>query len=390
MSPGDLHVAQQVDSLLTQRNLAWLFGAGTSVNSNIPLMNALTEQVIARTRTEAEAEFDVLNTIKSDLPDTAHIEHMLSQIADLRAIAERSKNRVVVFGPAAVSAAQLDTLHQRLLQIIADTVRWGYTPATSQNPERIGTRDNPLVTVDHHRVFMKSLFSGTQKGLEDRRSAVRFFTTNYDTLLEDSLSLEGIPHWDGFDGGAVAFRSFKFGDPDPPESVRAWVVKLHGSIDWKFSEDGRILRVRDTDSYPTGQQPAIIYPKAEKYVATQRDPFAAQFELLRRTLTTREENVLGICGYSFGDEHINQEIEQAMEQGASKTTILAFAQSTCPTLEKWQSSSWSKRLYLILPSGIYVGGEGPHSPPRAGHNHEWWTFAGVSRLLESGAEHCAQ
>lgn len=390
MSPSDSHVAQQVDSLLTQRNLAWLFGAGTSVNSSIPLMNVLTERVIARTQSEASTEFEVLTRIKADLPETAHIEHILSQIADLRAIAERSKNRAVAFGPAAVSTDQLDTLHQRLLQIIAETVRWGYKPADSQNAERIGTRDNSLVTIDHHRDFMQSLFSGSQKGLEDRRSAVRFFTTNYDTLLEDSLSFEGIPHWDGFDGGAVAFRSFKFGDPDPPQSVRAWVVKLHGSIDWTFSGDGRILRVRDTDAYTAGQQRAIIYPQAAKYVATQRDPFATQFDLLRRTLTTTEENVLGICGYSFGDEHINQEIEQAMEQGASKTTILAFAESACQTLQNWQRRSWRKRLYLMLPSGIYVGGDGPHSPPRTDHHHEWWTFSGVSRLLKTGAEHCVQ
>jgi hypothetical protein len=96
------------------------------------------------------------------------------------------------------------------------------------------------------------------------------------------------------------------------------VIKLHGSIDWHLGEDDRVWRVRDGDLYPKKISRVLIYPQSTKYLATQRDPFAAQFDLFRRALGAREENVLATCGYSFGDEHINQEIELALQRLRTK------------------------------------------------------------------------
>jgi hypothetical protein len=144
--------------------------------------------------------------------------------------------------------------------------------------------------------------------------------------------------------------------------------------------------VRDGDPYPSKTARVLIYPQATKYVATQRDPFASQFELLRRTLASKSENVFAICGYSFGDEHINQEIELAMEQPGNKTTILAFCSELNPTVTRWKSFRWSQQLYVLTPDGIYVGSDGPHFAPAEGKKRDWWTFQGVSRLVENGPE----
>lgn len=92
--------------------------------------------------------------------------------------------------------------------------------------------------------------------------------------------------------------------------------------------------MRDGDLYPEKSSRVLIYPQSTKYLATQRDPFAAQFDLFRRTLGSNKENVLAICGYSFGDEHINQEIELALRCPENKTTILAFSQKLNSTLEQ--------------------------------------------------------
>ena len=89
-------------------------------------------------------------------------------------------------------------------------------------------------------------------------------------------------------------------------------------------------------------------------------------------------------------KHLHQEIELAMEQANSQTTILAFTEKLPVTVEKWQKSRWSKRLYIMTPNGIFVGSDGPHAPPAAGGTHTWWTFKGVSRLLADGAEACAR
>ena len=241
----------------------------------------------------------------------------------------------------------------------------------------------PIVTVDDHKEFVSALFNRTQAGIGERRRAVRFFTTNYDTLIEDALALEGLSYWDGFSGGAVAFRSHHYGDDEPQRRYRANVVKLHGSIDWHLGDDDRVWRVRDGDCYPNKTARVLIYPQSTKYVATQRDPFAAQFDLFRRCLASDQDNVLATCGYGFGDAHINQEIELALRHPENKTTLLVFLSKTNPVLNEWRNATWGKRVYVITEDGIFVG---PDAPPKGDYKHNWWTFSGVTQILNNGAQ----
>src|SRR3546814_7767859 len=101
----------------------------------------------------------------------------------------------------------------------------------------------------------------------DLRRPIHFFTTNYDTLLEDALALGCYRYWDGFTGGAVAFREQQFGRAAPSDGLRAKVMKLHGSIDWILGDEGDVWRVRDTDIYPRRNGSVLIYPHSTKYVA---------------------------------------------------------------------------------------------------------------------------
>ena len=390
MDPSTRDILAQLDNHLGASNLSWLFGAGISLDAGIPLMWPLTERVFAKAKTPKwPSDIKVLKFVKEQLTDEAHIEHILSHLGDHRTLADRSKVKNVEFGTVTLSVNDLDGLHQRILAWIAETIRWGYKPAIAGGEaEVIGTQDLPIVVIDHHASFVSALFNRNQAGVAERRRAVRLFTTNYDTLLEDALALEGFTYWDGFSGGAVAYRSHRYGDEEPNHGHRAHVIKLHGSIDWHLSEDDRVWRVRDGDLYPKKVSRVLIYPQSTKYLATQRDPFAAQFDLFRRSLGAREENVLATCGYSYGDEHINQEIELTLQRPENKTTILAFSSKLNPTLEKWRNSPWGKRVYVIAENGLYVGADGPHAPPAAGVKRDWWTFAGVTKLLNSGAEAC--
>ena len=121
MTSSGSDILQQLDSLLGQRNQAWLLGAGVSVESNIPLMNALTKRVFSRAESENPLDHEVLKYIMSQLADDAHIEHVLSQIADHRAIAERSKTKEVIFDATKFTLDDLDKFHQRLLTWLAET-----------------------------------------------------------------------------------------------------------------------------------------------------------------------------------------------------------------------------------------------------------------------------
>lgn len=350
-------------------------------------MGPLTDRVFKCAAESGLENYSIaLEHIRSQLSDGSHIEHILSHIGDLRAIAERSKIQTLSFGNVTFSLKESDQFHQQILLWVAETVRLGYRAPHGMEIEKIGTRDNRIVSVKDHSRFVSALFSDRQKGLSERRSAVQLFTTNYDTLLEDALALSCLPYWDGFTGGAVAFRSYRYGGQEPDSKYRAHVVKLHGSIDWHLCNEGKIWRIRDGDLYPTKTSRVLIYPQSTKYLATQRDPFAAQFDRLRRSLASYEENVLATCGYSFGDEHINQEIEMSMERQGNKTTILAFSQKLNETLERWRKSSWKKRLYIISEAGLYIGDQGPLAAPINGKTLDWWTFQGVTQMLANGPE----
>lgn len=263
-------------------------------------MLPLTERIYSLLATHAS--FALLKAIKDDLPADGHIEHVLSQLADYIAIAERSKSGKLVVGGTTVDKDVLKKAHETVLEQISEVIRWGYVKGP---PEQVGTMKNPIVQVDHHLEFIKALFVVRQAGVHERRRAVKLFTTNYDTLIEDALALTGIPYYDGFSGGAVAFWNHPFGTEEPDMHHRACLVKLHGSIDWRINAEGLVHRVRLGDGYPKDATQVLIYPQASKYVATQRDPFASQFDRLRKAMHGSSDNILGICGYSFGDEHVN-------------------------------------------------------------------------------------
>lgn len=387
MDTNDSDGLKQIDELLASNNQSWLLGAGISLDAGIPLMYDLTNRIFAMAEEDTDDKAKgVLETLKGELPNSCHIEHLLSQLGDYSTIAERSKDKNVTLGSESFELKELADIHSKILKWISETVRWGYVPANTTTLEKIGSNDTPIVDVGAHQEFVSALFNRNQAGISERRRAVKLFTTNYDTLLEDALSLEGLSCWDGFSGGAVAFKNYRYGDEEPDKGYRAHLIKLHGSIDWHLGEDDRVWRVRDGDIYPKKTSRVLIYPQSTKYLATQRDPFAAQFDLFRRALVSNSENVLATCGYSFGDEHINQEIELAMQHPDNKTTILAFSPNLNETLERWRNLHWSNRLYIISNDGLYVGNATPKFSPKDGGSLDWWKFDGVAKVLNSGAE----
>ncbi len=376
---------KQIDNLLSLDKQSWLLGAGISFVAKIPLMAGLTERVMKLAEEDGENEkaYCLLKILFSELPESSHIEHVLNHLGDYAAIAERTDSKTVKIGEHKTSYDDLCFTHSKVIQWIATTVRWGYVAETGE----IGSSKNPIVQVSEHQNFIRALFNRTHAGISERRCPVNIFTTNYDTLLEDALALERIPYWDGFTGGAVGFRSHFYGNENQLSNAKADLIKLHGSIDWHMCDEGRIWRVRDFDIYPKRESSVMIYPQATKYIATQRDPFAMQFELLRCALRSPKENVLAICGYSFGDEHINQEIDMALTQPENKTTVIAFSKAKNDVLDKWLGGIWAQRLYVVTEDGIYVRGENKLSFTLEDEvNIDWWTFNGVTKVLNDGME----
>ena len=391
-------IAEQFEKHIGSPKQTWLLGAGVSFGSNIPLMNPLTTRVLAaakcnKLKDDAVGKM-IIDFVTEDISELSNIEDFLTHLGDLISIAERSRTGSVRLNGESVVRDKLVFVHRVLLELIADTVRWGYKEGVQDEagkeicPELIGTKGKSIVTISEHLDFVKAIFGSVRAGLEVVRSPVEFFTTNYDTLLEDALALNEIQYIDGFSGGGVGFWSSA--NYARTASTQAVVTKLHGSIDWQrdATDEAHLFRIRDGDTYPAEGGVVMIYPQATKYLNAQRDPFAELFQRFRQRLENSVDQVLLVCGYSFGDEHINAEIELALRAPKSQLTLVAFAdqpEGMMPSaLEAWRKhDEWGSQVFVAGSRGLYQGRAGPHFPD-TGSGRDWWTFGGVTRLLSGG------
>ena len=173
-------------------------------------------------------------------------------------------------------------------------------------------------------------------------------------------------------------------------TTRAVVTKLHGSIDWYRppNDASKLYRIRRDDNYPGSGGGVMIYPQATKYIHAQSDPFALLFQRLRHRLASGTDQVLLTCGYSFGDEHINAEIENALSIPRSQLTLVAFSEEVegrlPDAIERWRMNPiWGGQVFVAGARGMYQGPSeavfgGPEGP------RDWWTFSGVTKLLVEG------
>lgn len=380
-------VIEQVHKHLDCDNQNWLFGAGISFNSKIPLMIPLTKKIEKDIAAKHPEEHKTFSALLKGLPEDAHIEFVLSHIGDLLALLTRSQRSEMVIDQYCYTVENLNELYKLIIVLISQIIRYGYKSATTEgSSDEIGTINDPIVIISHHQRFVKELFK-RHSDLQNRKT-LNFFTTNYDTLLEDALALEKKEIVDGFTGGAIGFwNSEEFSNS---QSNKYHVYKLHGSIDWYKDINHGLIRSRYGTNYHSDHSNVLIYPQATKYVETQKDPFATLFNAFRNKLQLNSNNILAVCGYSFGDEHINTEIEGVLSQGNNNTTLIIFIKELWdgdnetrflhPTLQYWmENPSFNKRIFILTDQGVYNGSS--FLSEDKGSTYDWWSFDGLTNFL---------
>jgi hypothetical protein len=163
------------------------------------------------------------------------------------------------------------------------------------------------------------------------RLPVELFTVNYDLLLETALESMRAPYFDGFVGALEArfhtelVEGLPGSDAEliPAFFVRLW--KLHGSVNWVWKDDRQIVRLGQP--VPKGLA-AAIYPSDAKYEESRRVPFVVLQDRLRRALY-QPETLMLIAGYSFGDDHLNEQIFDAATR-RERSEFIAFCFSEIP------------------------------------------------------------
>lgn len=203
-------------------------------------------------------------------------------------------------------AAQLKPLRENLEKIIREECRL-----------TLDVNDAP------HKTFLDKITA--RKASEPR---VQLFTTNYDTLFEQAAQEGGYVVIDGFSFTSPRIFSGRYFDYDIVQRERTrlkdeesfvskvfHLYKMHGSLTWKRTEQGRVQQVDSTDS------PLIVYPASDKYESSYEQPYFEMMSRFQQALR-RENTLLIVLGFGFRDKHIQNVILEAVNQNPSFQLVI--------------------------------------------------------------------
>lgn len=317
--------------------IAFLFGAGTSAavagtdgKPLVPTVAVLTERVADAVRAKSPRFKAAWDAIVAALPaDQRTIEDVLSAVRRMCAAVIGSDKL------AGLNAAQLTELEQTIQHTIAREVR----PEAARFPD----------TLPHQSL-------GRWLGRIDRPTPVEIFTTNYDTLIERALETEWVPLFDGFVGAREPFFSPASLAREPMAPGRRWtrLWKVHGSVNWSArsgpSLGDRIVRGPEND---VGE---MILPSQLKYDESRKQPYLAMIDRFRRVLTEREDAVLVTAGYSFGDQHLNEVILEALDANPRLHVFALCFEDPEPDSELGREARRRNNIIVLGPKEAIVGG----------------------------------
>lgn len=252
----------------------------------------LTEAIAARLTTkdtDKPSGWDtIVSIVKEDGGAGDNIEILLSKIRALKSVAGSGTVR-------GMNAQVLGDLDNQICNVIAEEVN----------------RPLPRKDTPYHNL---AIWSRSIR----REKPVHLFTTNYDLLLEQALEESSTPYFDGFIGSRKAFFDLGAVEDEsllPARWARLW--KIHGSLNWRL-EDEKVVR----SDQKTDKQSYLIYPSHLKYDQSRKMPYLAMLDRLKSFLLNPSA-MLFICGYSFGDEHINDIICRSLDTNPT-AQVFAF------------------------------------------------------------------
>lgn len=187
------------------------------------------------------------------------------------------------------------------------------------------------------------------------------FTTNYDLFNETAMDRLGIPYCNGF-SGAIERRfnpaTFRYSLAEQLDiTSRKWsavdnfvyLCKLHGSVNW-VEEGSTLFPIHEMQETPSDAVARVlIYPTPIKQNASFGSPYSDLFREFQGRIV-RDQSVLFTLGYSFGDEHINNIIFQALT--IPNFRLIAFLPPDVVDIPKQLRDLGDPRVWMI-------GGDGP-------------------------------
>ena len=201
MATDDLSILQELpiseglsklEELLAQTDRAFLLGAGASKCAGLPLTAELTDKVLDSDKLDDYTK-EILAAIKDLFTGAAdsNIEDFPSELIDYLAIVERrvahnAKKATVALAGKEYGKSDLQKASVQIKRGIAEAI------------------EKP-VSIEMHRKFVRTLHVPQRPGASSGVRPIDYLVLNYDTILEDALSLERITYADGIDGGVTGW-----------------------------------------------------------------------------------------------------------------------------------------------------------------------------------------
>jgi hypothetical protein len=222
--------------------------------------------------------------------------------------------------------------------------------------------DSPINTLIP---FLMSFASRTAS-----RERLNLFTTNYDRLIELGCDAAGIRVLDRFVGTLEpVFRSSRLdidmhynppgirGEPRYLEGV-VRLTKLHGSLDWRYDKDLKIIR---KVGIPFGVDPmanhippnpaynVMIYPNPMKDRETAEYPYVELFRDFAAAVC-KPNATLVTYGYGFGDDHINRVISDMLTIPSTHLLIVSWDDPNKRIQNFYKKQGFESQISLLIGS----------------------------------------
>jgi hypothetical protein len=265
-------------------------GADEPLIPDINGVTALAFSELGKSHLKVPFEIAFSHFAKDGIPNP-NIEGFLSHLRSLEKVAGKESVR-------GLSAKELREMDNAACEILVDVAG-----------KNLPTSDTP-----YHNL-------AAWIGAVERSAPVEVFTTNYDLLIEEALEANRVPFFDGFVGSRLTFLDLQSMEDGrlPARWNRVW--KIHGSLNWYEADGGSIHRGPYVGALPAGKR-RVIYPSHLKYDESRRMPYLCMIDRLRHFFKNPAP-VLITCGFSFGDQHLNEVILQGL-QGNPSAIVFAL------------------------------------------------------------------
>lgn len=318
------NLTSEFSKLFDIHNLSFLFGAGCSSyveqqeEKGIPTMCPLATQYYETLLPGDRVGFEEVHINIDAAPYVENLEafneavlnyrNYISQIEDLEAAGLKERKEWIDL--------QVKSLRQFILK---------------KCTQPFEVEDNPVLST--YKSFYRKLI------FRDRNlPKPNIFTTNYDVFTEVALDSLGVHFSNGFSGVLNRYFNPSVFDYAFSENLNVrenkWQVidhyiylyKLHGSINWVAEPaDNHLYGIREIQdiSYEglKDRENIMIYPTPAKQSASLSSPYTDLFRELKQKLSLAN-GVLVVAGYSFGDEHVNTLIYQALSKPTFRLVVL--------------------------------------------------------------------